>query len=142
MKNIRIAGIRAVAAIMLLAIGVSLKTPATAAVSKPDHSHTTTIFAGKAVNGGTVTHAMEGGKHMLTWSDEFQVPGSPAPHWQIVDSKGNVFLLQRLKIKEDKLNRTIVLPSYIKDVAKVQIWCAWAEVLLGEASFADPIKTN
>ena len=142
MNNLRRAGIRMAAAMVLLAIGVSLNTPAIATVSNPDHSHTTTVFAGKTVNGGTVTHAKENGKDVLTWSDEFQVPGSPAPHWQIVDSKGNVFLLQRLKIKEDKLNRTIVLPSYIKDVAKVQIWCAWAEVLLGEASFADPIKTN
>jgi len=34
-----------------------------------------------------------------------------------------------------------VLPAYVKDVAKVQIWCAWAEALLGEASFSKAIKT-
>ncbi|RIK59409.1 hypothetical protein DCC62_28745, partial [candidate division KSB1 bacterium] len=67
------------------------------------------------------------------------VPDTPAPHWQLVDSKGNVYLLNRLKIKEDKYNKTLVVPAYVKDVAKVQIWCAWAEVLLGEASFAKPI---
>jgi hypothetical protein len=47
--------------------------------------------------------------------------------------------LQRLVIKDDKYNQTITLPAYIKDVAKVQIWCAWAEALLGEASFAQPL---
>jgi hypothetical protein len=56
-----------------------------------------------------------------------------------VDSKGNVYLLHRLKIKDDKINKSIVLPAYIKDVAKVQIWCAWAEALLGEASFQKPV---
>jgi hypothetical protein len=34
------------------------------------------------------------------------------------------------------MNRSITLPSYITDVAKVQFWCGYAEVLLGEASFA------
>ena len=33
----------------------------------------------------------------------------------------------------------LVIPPFVKDVAKVQIWCAWAEVLLGEASFAQPV---
>ncbi|MGQ0666409.1 MAG: hypothetical protein ACT4O4_05180, partial [Nitrospiraceae bacterium] len=35
----------------------------------------------------------------------------------------------------------ITLPAYVSDVAKVQIWCAFAEVLLGEASFAKSIVT-
>jgi hypothetical protein len=58
-----------------------------------------------------------------------------------VDTKGNVYLLNRLAIKGDKQNRTIALPPYINDVAKVQVWCAFAEVLLGEASFSKPILT-
>ena len=100
----------------------------------------TTPFAGKAVNGGTVTHDKPmGGKHVLTVSADFQVPGSPDPHWQVVDSKGTVYLLDRLKLKDDKINRSITLPGYIADVAKVQMWCAWAEVVLGEASFSTPI---
>ena len=57
-----------------------------------------------------------------------------------VDSSGNTYLLQRLVIKGDKKNRSIVVPSYVKDIAKVQIWCAYAEVLLGEASFPAPVK--
>jgi hypothetical protein len=99
----------------------------------------TTPFAGKAVNGGTVTHEIKDGKHVLSVSADFQVPGSPDPHWQVVDSKGNTFLLDRLKLKDDKVNRSITLPAHVPDVAKVQMWCAWAEVVLGEASFTQPI---
>jgi hypothetical protein len=99
----------------------------------------TTPFVGKAVNGGTVTHEHQGGKHILTVSSDFTVPGSPDPHWQVIDSKGNTYLLQRLTIKDDKVNRSITLPAYIQDIAKVQMWCAWAEVVLGEASFANPV---
>lgn len=97
-------------------------------------------FAGNTVNGGTAVFANSGGKRTLTWSDDFKIPGSPAPHWQVVDSKGNTYLLNRLVIKENKQNRTIEIPSYVPDVAKVQFWCAWAEVLLGEAPFARPVK--
>ena len=99
----------------------------------------TTPFAGKAVNGGTVTHEHRAGRHTLAVSADFQVPGSPDPHWQVVDSQGKVYLLDRLKLKDDKINRSITLPAYIGDVAKVQMWCAWAEVVLGEASFSSPI---
>ena len=99
----------------------------------------TTPFAGKAVNGGTVTHEMKGGKHVLSVSSDFQVPGSPDPHWQVIDTRGNIYLLDRLKLKDDKVNRSITLPAHIPDVAKVQMWCAWAEVVLGEATFSTPI---
>ena len=99
----------------------------------------TTPFAGKAVNGGTVMHEMQGGKHVLSVSADFKVPGSPDPHWQVIDSKGNVYLLDRLMLKDDKVNRSITLPAHVPDVAKVQMWCAWAEVVLGEASFTQPI---
>ena len=54
-------------------------------------------------------------------------------------SKGTVYLLDRLKLKDDKINRSITLPVNIPDVAKVQMWCAWAEVVLGEASFSKPV---
>ena len=99
----------------------------------------TTPFAGKDVNGGTVTHEMKGGKHMLSVSADFKVPGSPDPHWRVIDSKGNVYLLDRLKLKDDRINTSITLPAHIPDIAKVQMWCAWAEVVLGEASFTKPI---
>ncbi len=61
------------------------------------------------------------------------------PHWQVVDSRGSVYPLDRLKLHEDKINTSITVPSYIPDIAKVQIWCAWAEVLLGETSFSKPV---
>jgi hypothetical protein len=113
---------------------------ASAQTSKP--------FSGAKVNGGTVTHSTKDGKDVLTLSDDFKVPDTPDPHWQVVDSKGNTYLLQRLNAKnlgglaKDRLNASITLPSYVKDVAKVQIYCAWAEAILGEAPFATPTMTT
>lgn len=106
-----------------------------------DGSHMSKRFEGAKANTGTVTHKMDGTKHVLMLSDDFVIPDTPAPHWQIVDSKGNTYLLQRLKIKGDKENRTIEVPVYITDIAKVQIWCAWAETVLGETSFEHVITT-
>ena len=103
--------------------------------------HTTSKFEGVKANSGTATHARSGNGDTLTWSDDFKIPETPAPHWQVVDTKGNIYLLNRLAIKGDKQNRTIALPAYINDVAKVQVWCAFAEVLLGEAPFSKPIVT-
>lgn len=103
-------------------------------------SHTSTKFAGAKANKGTVTHTMQSGKNILTLSDDFKTPDTPAPHWQVVDSHGHAYLLQRLVIKGDKFNKTITVPEYIHDIAKVQIWCAWAEVNLGEASFDKPLQ--
>jgi hypothetical protein len=96
-------------------------------------------FAGKAVNGGTVTVSQQAGRTVLTLSGDFKVPGSPDPHWQVIDSRGNAYLLDRLTLKDDKVNTAITLPRYVPDIAKVQMWCAWAEVVLGEASFGTPI---
>lgn len=104
--------------------------------------HTSKRFSGSKVNAGTVTHAKEGGKDVLKLSSDFQVPDTPDPHWQVIDSKGTVYLLQRLGIKGDKVNTQITLPAYVKDVAKVQIYCAWAEVVLGETTFDATITTN
>jgi hypothetical protein len=111
-------------------------------------AQTSTPFSGAKVNGGTVTHTMKDGKHVLTLSSDFQVPDTPDPHWQVVDSKGNVHLLQRLPVKslgglaKDRINTSITLPAYVKDVVKVQIYCAWAEALLGEASFSNRLTTE
>jgi hypothetical protein len=103
-------------------------------------SHTSKPFSGAKVNGGTVTHTVKGGRNMLAVSDEFQVPDTPDPHWQIVDTKGRVYLLDRLPLKGDRVARTITVPAYIPDVAKVQIYCAWAEAVLGEALFPAAMK--
>jgi hypothetical protein len=96
-------------------------------------------FTGKAVNGGTVSLSRQNGKTMLSLSSDFPVPGSPDPHWQVVDSKGAVYLLDRLKLKDDKVNTRIVVPTYVPDIATVQMYCSWAEVVLGEAPFSKPI---
>ena len=104
-------------------------------VTQAQNAQTSKRFSGAKVNDGTVTHAVENGAHVLKLSPDFKVPETPDPHWQVVDSKGNVFLLQRLGIKSDKVNTQITLPAYITDVAKVQIYCAWAEAVLGETTF-------
>jgi hypothetical protein len=104
--------------------------------------HMSGVFSGAKVNAGTVTHSMQSGKHVLTLSADFKVPDTPDPHWQVVDSKGQVFLLQRLGIKDNKVNTSITLPAFIKDVAKVQIYCAWAEAVLGETSFSSTLTLH
>src|SRR5881296_416634 len=112
-----------------------------------DETHTSTKFQGAKANTGTVIHSVKDGKTILTLSDDFKVPGTPDPHWQVVDSKGNTYLLQRLGAKnlagfaKDRINTSITLPAYVKDVAKVQIYCAWAEAVLGEAPFSAPLMT-
>jgi hypothetical protein len=112
----------------------------TATSSWAGETHTSTKFAGPKANKGTVTHTVQSGKNILTVSDDFKTPDTPAPHWQVVDSHGHAYLLQRLVIKGDKFNKSITVPDYIHDIAKVQIWCAWAEVNLGEASFEKPLQ--
>lgn len=123
-----------IAALSLLVAGLLLTGTSFAA-----DAHTTTVFNGVKVNAGTVTHSKQGGKNVLTLSDDFKVPDTPDPHWQVVDSKGQVYALDRLQAKNGKFNKSIVLPAYIPDVVKVQIWCAFAEALLGEASFSSPV---
>jgi hypothetical protein len=105
--------------------------------------HTSSQFQGPKANKGTVTHSMQGGKSVLTLSDDFVVPDTPDPHWQLVDSDGNVYLVDKLKTKAfigTNYKKEIVVPSYVKNVSKVVIWCAFAEVNLGEASFSSPVK--
>jgi hypothetical protein len=106
-------------------------------------THTSGPFQGPKANKGTVTHSIKDGKSVLTLSDDFVVPDTPDPHWQLVDSKGTVYPLDKLKVKSligDKFKKEIAIPSYVPDVAKVQIYCAFAEVVLGEASFSSPVK--
>ena len=86
-----------------------------------DEGHTSTQFKGPKANTGTVTHTVQ----------------------EVVDSKGNTYLLQKLKVKgtlKDKVNTTITVPAYVSDISKVQIWCGYAEVVLGEAAFARPVQ--
>lgn len=103
-------------------------------------TYTTKPFSGVKVNSGTATLTKDGGKRSVKLSADFKVPDTPDPHWQLVDSKGTVYLLDRLPLKDNKVKTEIMVPAYVPDVAKVQIYCAWAEALLGEAPFASPVK--
>jgi hypothetical protein len=106
--------------------------------------HTSSKFEGAKANTGTVMHYNEGGKSMLKVSDDFKVPDTPAPTWRVVDSKGNIYTLDAFKIKSslggNSEKREVVVPAYVPNIVKVQVYCAWAEVLLGEASFSQAVK--
>jgi hypothetical protein len=105
--------------------------------------HTSSQFQGPKANKGHVTHSTRDGKSVLTLSDDFVVPDTPDLHWQLVDSDGNVYLVDKLKTKAfigTNYKKEIIVPSYVKNVSKVVIWCAFAEVNLGEASFSSPVK--
>jgi hypothetical protein len=110
-----------------------------AASSVAQDSHTSGPFSGVKVNRGTVTHSKQDEKSILTLSEDFQMPEAPDPHWRVVDSQGNAYLLDKLSLKGGRFQKSITLPGYIHDVVKVQIWCSFAETLLGEASFSSPV---
>ena len=134
MTTFRSPGARTLAASLIAAVGL-----ASATLASQDVKTKSPTFHGAKVNAGTVSCSHSSKGLVLALSDDFVIPDTPAPHWQVVDSRGNAYLLNRLKIKEDKLNKSISVPSYVPDVAKVQIWCAFAETLLGEASFEQPV---
>jgi hypothetical protein len=103
--------------------------------------HTTNKFQGAKANTGTTIHSIENGKSILRVSSDFKVPDTPAPTWRVVDSSGNIYTLDAFKIKGGE-KREVVLPSYVPNIAKVQVYCAWAQVLLGEASFDHPVQSS
>ena len=130
---------------MTLLSVLALAAFATSTAFADEMMHTTGKFAGAKANTGTATHSVKDGKDVLTLSDDFVVPMTPDPHVQVVDSKGNVYLISRCKIKasdkgDDKVVKSLIVPAYVPDIARVQIWCAWAETLLGEASFDKPVR--
>jgi len=128
--------------VMLVALVVTVLGLSTSSALAQSGSHTSSQFQGPKANKGTVTHSIKDGKSVLTLSDDFVVPDTPDPHWQVVDSDGNVYLLDKLKTKAfigSNYKKEIVLPSYVKNVSKVVIWCAFAEVNLGEAKFSSPV---
>jgi hypothetical protein len=130
-------------AMKFLLRGLLMTTTLFAISAVAQDAHTTGQFQGPKANKGHVTHSMRDGKSVLTLSDDFVVPDTPDPHWQVVDSDGQVYQLDKLKKKAflgDKYQKEIVLPAYVKNVSKVIIWCAWAEANLGEASFSSPVQ--
>lgn len=123
--------------------GLVLATMLFAVSAVAQDMHTSSQFQGPKANKGHVIHSTRDGRSVLTLSDDFVVPDTPDPHWQLVDSDGNVYLVDKLKTKAfigTSYKKEIGVPSYVKNVSKVVIWCAFAEVNLGEASFSSPVK--
>jgi hypothetical protein len=130
-------------AMQFLLRGLVMATMLFAVSAVAQDMHTSSQFQGPKANKGHVTHSTQGSKSVLTLSDDFVVPDTPDPHWQLVDSDGNVYLVDKLKTKAfigTNYKKEIVVPSYVKNVSKVVIWCAFAEVNLGEASFSSPVR--
>jgi len=123
---------------LAFALAALLFTAGTALASD-NGPHTTSMFQGPKANTGTAIHTIENGKSILRVSSDFKVPDTPAPTWRVVDSRGNIYTLDAFKIKGGE-KREVVVPSYVPDVAKVQVYCAWAQVLLGEANFSSPVR--
>jgi hypothetical protein len=123
----------------LLTVFTLLAAATAFAGSSTMDTHTSAMFQGAKANTGTVMHVNENGKSILRVSKDFKVPDTPAPTWRVVDTSGNVYTLDAFKIKGGE-KREITLPAYVPNVAKVQVYCAWAEVLLGETSFSSAVK--
>src|SRR5437899_13036230 len=104
---------------ILLGSLTALVIAATSSIAQD--SHKSGPFQGAKANKGFVTHATQNGRSTLTLSDDFVPPQTPDPHWEVVDSNGKTYLLDRLMTKSNKLNKSIVVPEYVLDIAKVQI---------------------
>lgn len=118
---------------------VALLSVASVSFAKDGDIHTSSMFQGPKANTGTVMHSIENGKMVLRVSKDFKVPDTPAPTWRIVDSKGTIYTLDAFKTKGGE-KREVMVPAYVQDIVKVQVYCAWAEVLLGEANFSMAVK--
>src|SRR5437879_5656774 len=85
-------------------------------------SHSTSKFEGPKANTGMAVHTVENGKSILRVTADFKVPDTPAPTWRVVDTKGNIYTLDAFKTKSGE-KREVVVPNYIHDIAKVQVYC-------------------
>jgi len=102
---------------------------------------TTSKFEGPKANTGTAMFSVENGKRILRVSADFKVPDTPAPTWRVIDSKGNIYTLDAFKVKAGSgEKREVMVPAYVRDIVKVQVYCAWAEVILGQAGFDSPVS--
>ena len=73
-------------AMQFLLRGLLMTTMLFAVSAVAQDAHTTGQFQGPKANKGHVTHSTRDGKSVLTLSDDFIVPDTPDPHWQVVDS--------------------------------------------------------
>lgn len=120
---------------------VALLVTASVSFAAYNGPQTSSKFQGPKANTGTVTYSVENGKNILRVSADFKVPDTPAPTWRAVDAKGNIYTLDAFKVKAGNgEKREVMVPAYVHDIVKVQVYCAWAEVLLGEASFPSPVS--
>lgn len=125
----------------LMSVFALVATLLAASVSFAAGSQTTSKFEGPKANTGMATYSVENGKRILRVTPDFKVPDTPAPTWRVVDSKGNIYTLDAFKVKAGNgEKREVMVPAYVHDVVKVQVYCAWAEILLGEASFSSPVS--
>ena len=56
------------------------------------------------------TTSIDEGVKAKAVSDDGKMPATPAPRWQVVDSKGNVYLLTPLKTSDGKVSVEYVTP--------------------------------
>src|SRR5207302_11119889 len=92
----------------ILASLTALVIAATSSIAQD--SHKSGPFQGAKANKGSVTHATQNGKSTLTLSDDFVPPHTPHPHWQVVDSNGKTYLLDRLMTKGERVKKPTVAP--------------------------------
>ena len=86
-----------------------------------------------------IIHSYKKGRSILEVGWNFDIHESPAPTWRVVDSRRSVYTLDAFLTKAGHKSKVMV-PTYVKDVAKVQVYCAWSETVLGEAKFFPPVK--
>src|ERR1043166_6863664 len=84
----------------ILASLTALVIAATSSIAQDIHK--SGPFQGAKANKGFVTHTTQDGKSTLTLSDDFVPPQTPDPHWQVVDSSGKTYLLDRLMTKGER----------------------------------------
>ena len=123
----------------VFALAATLTAGLTFAADASSGPHTTSKFQGPKANTGMAVHTVENGKSILRVTADFKVPDTPAPTWRVVDSKGNIHTLEAFKIKGGE-KRQVIVPAFVQDIVKVQVYCAWAEIILGEASFSMAVK--
>ncbi|MBL8232437.1 MAG: hypothetical protein JNL98_28325 [Bryobacterales bacterium] len=123
----------------LMAMTVILSSVAVGALAKDHENQQTSMFQGPKANTGTALFMKASTKRMVKVSPDFKVPDTPAPTWRLIDTKGNIYTFDAFKIKGGE-KREIEVPAYVPNIAKVQVYCAFAEVVLGEASFSTPAR--
>src|SRR3954467_10323471 len=93
------------------------------ASARDNGPHVSSMFQGPKANTGTVSHYYDGDKSILKVSNDFKVPDTSAPTWRVVDSNGNNYTLEAFKIKGGE-KRQVVVPAFVPNIVKVQVYCA------------------